>query len=100
MLSEDTYLEAYGWYLRPEDNEITKRGGVGRRGPKFQVLSLASIKRPGVGEAGEMIQLGKCLLYLPKTYVCTPSPHAKARYGAGSPALGRQRQVNPLALAS
>ena len=52
MLSEDTYLEAYRWYLRPEDNEITKRGSVGRRGPKFQVLSLASIKRPGVGEAG------------------------------------------------
>lgn len=72
MLSEDTYLEAYRWYLRPEDNEITKRGSVGRRGPKFQVLSLASIKRPGVGEAGEMIQLGELHepsqnIYLPFT---------------------------------
>lgn len=63
MLSEDTYLEAYPWYLRPEDNEITEGGSVGRGGPKFQVSRLASIKRPGVGEAGEMIQLGKCLLY-------------------------------------
>lgn len=62
MLSGDTYLEAYGWYLRPEDNEISKRGGVGRRGPKCQVLRLASIERPRVGEDGGMILLGKCLL--------------------------------------
>lgn len=35
MLFEDIYLEAYRWYLRFEDNEIIKRGSVGRRGFKF-----------------------------------------------------------------
>lgn len=74
MLSGDTYLEALGWYLRPEDNEITKRGSVGRRGPKFQDLRLASIKRPGVGGAGEMIQLGKCFLCRHKD-ICLHAQH-------------------------